>query len=169
MAYRTPVVVAAVLLAGCSGAEPGAEPAATPAPPPAPTSAATLLPGITDSGQLSEPVVVQGWVSRTDGTAVADALVLLAAHPTGADVAATGTGGSPLTPVAAARSGPDGRYELRIAAHLRAELPADEDGLVGFVVSVDSPDGRDQPSSSWTAPAEPTHPHTVDLDVSAAG
>lgn len=167
MAHRTPaVVVAALLVAGCSGTESG-EPGERRSPAAA-TPATTLLPGIADSAELSEPVAVQGTVTRADGTAAPDALVQLATHPTDDDLATAGTGSYLLEPVATARTGPDGRYELRIAADLRAELPADEDGLVEFAVFVESPDGRGQ-APYWTAPAALTHPHTLDVELRPPG
>ncbi|SED64439.1 hypothetical protein [Jiangella alba] len=148
MALRTPAaVVAVVLVAGCTGADPD-EPGATP-------TAAT-----SDSAELSEPVAVRGVITRADGTPVADALVQLVAEPADGP---TATGG----PVAAARTGADGAYELRIAADLRAALPVDDAGLVRFAVVVDSPDGIAR--TSWTGPGALTHPHTADLEVHPAG
>ncbi|TDD65261.1 hypothetical protein E1262_25690 [Jiangella aurantiaca] len=167
MAHRTPAaVVVAVLFAACSSGErDAADPSALPAPTPAAsaTPTATLVPGIPDSAQLSEPVVVRGRVLRADGTAVAEALVQLTTEPTDEQLATIDPFLHPLTPVAATSSGPDGRYELRIPAGRRTELPVDEAGLVQFVVLVESPEGS--ATEFWTGPGEPTHPHTVDLEV----
>ncbi|TDC50949.1 carboxypeptidase regulatory-like domain-containing protein [Jiangella ureilytica] len=158
-ATRSVVTTAAAVLlaAGCSTPEhgPGHPAATSPVPPsavseiPEPESAATLLPGIPDSAELSEPVVARGRVVRADGAVVPDALVTLTTR---------------LNPVAAARSGPDGQYELRIAAHLRAELATNENGQVEFAVSAESAEG-DGRLPVWTAPAEPTHPYTADIEV----
>lgn len=142
---------AAVLLsAGCSAPEhgPGHPAATSPAP--------TLSPSIPDSAELSEPVAARGRILRADGTGVADALVTLGADPSS----------GPLATVATARSGADGSYELRIPAELRDALPTNEDGLVEFAVFAESSDG-DARSDPWTAPAEPTHPQTVDLQLTA--
>ena len=144
------IAAAALLAAGCSTPEHGADhPAATsPAPTPSPS--------VPDSAELSEPVVVRGRVLRADGTGVAEALVTLGVDPSS----------SPLATVATTRSGVDGSYELRIPAELRDALPTNEDGLVEFAVFAESSDG-DARSDPWTAPAEPTHPQTVDLQVTA--
>ncbi|WP_053205452.1 carboxypeptidase-like regulatory domain-containing protein [Jiangella muralis] len=162
MAHRTPaaVVAAVLVLAACSDPEYGADDpapsAAASATTSSPAPAATVPPGITDSAQLSEPVAVRGVITRPGGAPVVDALVQLVTEPADEQPA---TGGA----VATARTGADGAYELRIAAELRAALPADDAGLVGFAVVVDSPDGAAR--TSWTGPAELTHPHSADLEV----
>lgn len=169
MAHQTPVAVvaAAMILAACSGPEYEADDPAPSAPASAAASAATQPPGITDSAQLSEPVVAQGVVTRADGTAVADALVELVAAPTEAQPAGTDPPEYLRTPVAAARTDPDGRYELRLASGLRAELPVDDAGLVEFGVVVDAPEGAG--TVFWTGPGELTHPHTADLELDPDG
>ncbi|MBB5790056.1 hypothetical protein [Jiangella mangrovi] len=153
MTARTSVAAtaaAALLAAGCSTPEHGAG-----HPPAATSPAPTLSPGVPDSAELSEPVVARGRVLRADGTGVADALVTLES---------TSSSGEPSHPVAVTRSGVDGSYELRIPAELRDALLTNDDGLVEFAVAAESPDGNAR-SDPWTAPAEPTHPQTIDLEV----
>lgn len=162
MAHRTPAaavaVAAAVLIAACSG---GGHEAHDRLPPTSPAAAPSGTPS--GSADRSEPVLAHGVITSPDGTPVADAVVQLTTEPTDAQLATIDPFEYPLTPVAETRTGPDGRYELRIPADKRAELPVDASGQVQYVVIVDSPDGGAM--EFWTGPGAPTHPHSLDLEL----
>lgn len=157
------VAVVALLAAACTGADPDPGPSLPPSPAGV-SSDPDWLPDTPDSAELSEPVVARGTVTTADGSRVVDAQVMLVVWPE-PEVLDTLDEGDPvpLTPVAKARTGPDGGYELRIAAEARSGLTIDADGIVDYQVSAETADGY--ADFQWSGPPELTHPQTADLEL----